>query len=223
MTNSTSTITFTGSLEDLSRFQYFGFIVSDDGSHKAFMGLDVFNACGFVSQNLTDVSVLVVEAEPGAKGLRVTRVVSVDGVDGHEPAQKPAKVKRTVTRSSKKRTLNKRPQQQEPQPAPQATLASFINAKQVDCNVFEVDNREVKVRLFKICTKRDEHVRYAIFDQEDVLVRSLESGLNRDQALLEIGKSYSPPQTEGKKTNDPTLSRQMQQPKASCGGGKKVA
>jgi hypothetical protein len=184
--------TITGGLEDLARFYMFGFVVDEKGQ-KAFLHTDTFHEAGFTKEQMTETSVLVVEVIEASQGLKVTRVVSLDGVAGTLPTLKKVSAPKPVVES------------------PPITLNCFVNTTQLDCN------KETGDCVFVVKTKAGKYVQTVIV-KDGVVTRQLGS-VSQKEARLAIGKTVK---EAGGKTNDPSLS-QVMQGSSSGGGSKKKA
>ncbi len=112
MTNSATILT--GTIENLARFNKFGIIVDDTGTKSAILYRDVFKASGFELHQVTDTSVLVVETTEASRGLKVVRVITIDGVEADAPKLQPA-VRPVALVDKPKRSLKKRPRKLQPE------------------------------------------------------------------------------------------------------------
>ncbi len=151
MTNNTpksaATTTFSGKIEDISRFHTFGFVANKEGA-RAILFQNVLEASGFASKDLTADGVLKVETIETPKGPKVIRVISLDGVGGG-PLKKPTAKKSKPKKKAEKKTPTT--------PLP-VTLDMFINPNKVDCN------KDENSPQFEECV-------YAIKNSEGVLTQ----------------------------------------------------
>jgi cold shock CspA family protein len=171
----TNSIIFTGTIEDIARFNKFGFVVNRDGSKKAFLHLDVLNDSGFTSRQLSDESELVVEVVSALKGLQVTQVLSLDGRKGTALTAQPNPAPRLTVRTNQKRQ-RQAPQQEQTaaSSAPRLTRKMFHKIGQP---IARCDKTEVT--LHRVRNKDDEVAQYVF--------------MKGDTPLLSTGKKLTEP------------------------------
>lgn len=185
----TSSIILTGTIEDTDRFHKFGFVVNRDGSRKAFLHLSTLNDSGFTSKQLSRESELVVEVVSAAKGLQVTRVLSLDGRKGAALIAQPVtKTKLTV------RTNQKRERQTPPQGQVASVPASRLS-KAMFCKIGQpiAQCEETKVTLHRVRNKQNEVAQY-VYMKGDIPLQS--TGDISEVAARMYLQNFTPPQLQ---------------------------
>jgi hypothetical protein len=188
-----NTTTFSGKLENPARFNAFGFVISDDKSQTAILYLDMLNACGFTSQQITEASTFVVEAAQTTKGLRVVRVVTLDGVEGRALAPKPVKVEVKKAKATPKKTPSAEPRS--------VTLETFVNTAPIYYNWTPDDqNPNFGKWLYSVNTKDGEFIQYIVV-KDRVVIQQL-GKVSAVDALKAIGANLVMTQVDHNKTAD---------------------
>lgn len=178
--------------------RHYGFLIQP-GYNDIFIDRTMLELAGFTPAMFKVDVQMEVDVTTTARGDRRVALIHRLGDMKSAYAQESAVVdkkahpqRRFTSRTNQKRTALRTQSVWVPGKAPALTLAMF-RAHQIDCN------RETAERLFKVCSKRGDFVRYIVADQSDMVIRQLDCR-TLQEARADINKVLTPPTPAGADT-----------------------